>query len=167
MRVSQLPLLLMALGSAEAFAPTVTRQQHHSVVFMSDDEESTQVDAPAAPTYTPSGMKMSEVRTTIDNLTKDNFSDSIAKIEPFLLNDAGATFYGKSMRRIARNAKAIGVEVPSDYALEAKATYSRRMKQDEFIKVKEAEAAEATPEVEEESPAEEEAATEDLEPAEA
>ena len=65
------------------------------------------------------------------------------------------------MRRIARNAKNLGVDMPTDYAKEAKATEQRRQKQDAFIKAKLEELAAASeseePEAEIEAPAEEEA----------
>ena len=54
--------------------------------------------------------------------------------------------YAKSMRRIAVQAKALGVEMPTDYAKDAKATAKRREKQNAFIQMKEEErlAAEAS-----------------------
>merc|ERR1712165_299963 len=60
-------------------------------------------------------------------------------VEPFLLNGAGRTIYQKSMKRITVKAKSIGEELPADFAKAAKTTEKRRMKQDEFIKAKEAE----------------------------
>jgi hypothetical protein len=94
--------------------------------------------------------KYKEVRQTIGSLDKDNFSASLAEVEPFLLNEAGATIYKKSIRRITTAAKTIGAEVPADYAKAAKATQKRREKQDAFIQQKIAEAAEASASAEEE-----------------
>ena len=112
-----------------------------------------------------SASKYAEVRKTISNLDKDNFSASIAEVEPFLLNEAGVSIYKKSMRRISTTAKHLGVEVPAEYAKAAKATEKRREKQDAFIQQKEAEKAEAAAaEAEaaaEEAPAEEEAPVEE------
>lgn len=86
---------------------------------------------------------LQETRTIISNLTKDNFSESLTSVEPFLLNDAGVTIYKKSLRRIAMSAKSFGVEVPADFAKAAKATEKRRSKQNTFIEGKEAERKEA------------------------
>jgi hypothetical protein len=104
---------------------------------------------------------IAEVKNTIANLDKDNFSASIAEVEPFLLNDAGASIYKKSMRRITTAANLLGVEVPAEYAKAAKATQKRREKQDAFIQQKEAERLEAEATA---APAEEEAAVEESEP---
>lgn len=90
-----------------------------------------------------SGLTKAFVRTSIDRLTKENFSKTLSEIEPFLLHDAGASIYAKSMRRIERNAKELGVEVPAKFAFEAACTAKRRAKQDEFIQGKEAERLEA------------------------
>jgi hypothetical protein len=102
-------------------------------------------------------LSYKEARKTIDDLTSDNFSSSLSSLEPFLIQDAGVTFYKKSMKRIATKAKALGESVPTGYAKEAKATQKRREKQDEFIKAKIEEAAAAAAEeasAEEEAPAE-------------
>lgn len=100
-----------------------------------EKEEAVEVTRPV------SGMSMQDVRRIISKLSKDNFSESLATIEPFLLHEAGATMYAKSMRRIEVQAKAIGAELPQHYALEAKATEKKRAKQNEFIQTKIAEAA--------------------------
>jgi hypothetical protein len=86
------------------------------------------------------------IRKSISKLDKDNFSSTLAMIEPFLLDEAGATTYAKSMRRIGRAATALGVEVPSGFAKAAKATAKRREKQDAFIQIKVEEAAAAVEE---------------------
>jgi len=116
--------------------------------------------SPATPN--DNAMRMRDVRQTVHDLTADNFATSLSTIEPFLLNEAGSTMYGKSMRRIAVRAKALGVEVPEGYAKEAKATAKKRAKQDEFIqaKIEEAASASATEEEDAESSAEEAAADE-------
>merc|ERR1712232_673524 len=87
--------------------------------------EEAEVAAIAEPEPEPvalSGLSMPEVRKAISSLTKDNFEESLSKVEGFLTNEAGATFYAKSMKRIGVKAKAAGVEVPAGYALEAVAT---------------------------------------------
>ena len=86
---------------------------------------------------------MKDVRESIRKLTKDNMSSVLSDIEPYLLNEAGTTFYSKSMNRISAKAKAFGADVPSGYAKAAKATAKRREKQDAFVKAKIAEAEEA------------------------
>lgn len=92
------------------------------------------------------------VRKSIDTATKDNFAAVTAEVEPFLLEQAGVSFYSKSVRRLNNKAKAFGIELPAEYAKAAKCTEARRAKQDAFVKAKITEAAEAA---EEEAPAEE------------
>ncbi len=94
----------------------------------------------------------SAVRKAITQLNKENFSDTLAMVEPFLLDKAGATFYSKSVSRIKRSAKALGVNMPADFAKEAKATTKRRERQDAFIqkKIEEAKAAAEAESTEEE-----------------
>lgn len=173
MRVSQAALMLALVGGAQSFTTTASFGVTKAVrpLFMSegDAEESVADKAPAA-SAPKSGLTMKSVRKTIDGLTSDNFSSSLSTIEPFLLNEAGATMYSKSMRRIAVKAKALGVEVPEGYVKEAKATEKKRQKQDAFIKMKEeergaaeAEATEAEAEAAEEPPAEEAASEETVE----
>lgn len=90
-----------------------------------------------------SASKLQETKTTIKKMDKENFSASLASIEPFLLNEAGSSVYNKSLKRINAAAKGLGLEVPADYAKAAKATQKRREKQDVFIQGKEAERLEA------------------------
>lgn len=100
-----------------------------------------------------SASKYADVRSTIANLDKDNFSSSLAEIESFLLNDAGASIYKKSMRRISTAAKTLEIEVPAEFAKAAKATLKKREKQDAFIQQKIAEAADAAEAASEEAAA--------------
>ena len=97
-------------------------------------------------------------RKSIGALTKDNFDATLKEVEPFLLNDAGTTFYAKSMKRIAVQAAALGAEVPADFAKDAKATKKRRERQNAYVQAKIAEAADAV----EEEPAEEAEAEEEV-----
>lgn len=154
MRVTQAIFALSALGGAAAFTVTpsfgMVRQQ--SPLFMADavaeetaEAEATPAPAPAAPKQASTGMSMADVRKAIAGLTAANFSETLAKIEPYLLNDAGTSIYAKSMRRISRSAKAISVDVPEGYAKEAACTATRRSKQNDFIQQKIAEAAAAEP----------------------
>ena len=87
----------------------------------------------------PTTMSIGTVRKSISDMTAENFSSTLSTIEPFLLNDAGSTIYAKSMKRINVRAKFLGVEVPANYAKDAKATAKRREKQNAFIQVKEEE----------------------------
>jgi hypothetical protein len=126
MRISQASLLLALVGSAQAFttvAPfgVTTKGQP---LFMAKKP-----DGP--------GSLMKQARKSIGGMTKDNFSDTLTKVEPFLVNNAGATFYAKSIKRIAVKAKAVGAEVPAGYAAASKATLKKREKQDAFIQTKE------------------------------
>merc|ERR1712032_629641 len=77
---------------------------------------------------------------------KDNFSSTLDEIEPFLTKDAGRTIYTKSMRRIAVKARTLGLEVPADFAKEAKCTQKRREKHDAYCQVKAEEQAAAAAE---------------------
>jgi hypothetical protein len=86
---------------------------------------------------------MKEVRKSIGKLSKENMSTVLSDIEPFLLNNAGPSFYSKSLNRIVEKAKILGADVPSGYAKAAKATEKRREKQDAFVKAKIAAAEEA------------------------
>ena len=129
---------------------------------VAEAEEVVQEEAPAPAPVPLSGLSIAGVRKSISNLDASNFGATLSEIEPFLLNEAGATVYAKSMRRIAVKANALGVEMPADYAKLAKATEKKRAKQDAFIAQKEeerlaaeAEAADAEPAEEEEAPAEE------------
>lgn len=114
----------------------------------------------STPTETKSKMDRTVVRKAISKMTAETFASTLSDIEPFLLNEAGISFHTKSLRRIGHQAKELGMDVPENYAKEAKATAKRREKQDAFIKVKieeaaaaEAAAAEATTE-DEAAPAE-------------
>jgi hypothetical protein len=89
---------------------------------------------------------VTSIREQIRGLTKDNFDSVLKDVEPFLLNEAGVTFYAKSMRRIAGQAKEFGVSVPADFAKDAKCSKKRRERQDAFVQVKIAEAADAAAE---------------------
>ena len=79
------------------------------------------------------------VRKTIKHLTADNFSTSLEQMEPYLTKEAGRTLYTKSLKRLAHQAKQLGLELPTNYAKEAKCTEARRAKQDAFIQAKEEE----------------------------
>jgi len=147
------------------------------VAAVEDDGEAA-TDAPAAeptpaaptPPAPLSGLRMKDVRKAVDSLDKDNFSQTLDELESFLTHEAGSSLYAKSMRRLNVRAQALGLEIPADYAKEAKATQKKREKQNSFIQVKEEErlAAEAAPA--EDAPAEEETeapAEEDEAPVEA
>jgi hypothetical protein len=124
------------------FALFVTAQ-----AFTSKPFAVTKVHAPtclsAATSEGATEINRSSLRTAIAGLTAENFSSTLAQIEPFLLNDAGVTCLTKSVRKIGRHAKVLGVEMPANFAKEAKATSKRREKQDAFVKVKIEEAADA------------------------
>jgi hypothetical protein len=109
------------------------------------------VSLAATATATEKKTSMGSVRKQIGGLNKDNFDAVLKEVEPFLSNEAGGTFYAKSMRRIGVQAKAFGVSIPDDFAKEAKATKKRRERQDAFIQAKIAEAAEAQADDSEES----------------
>ena len=140
MRVSQAVIAFSALcGSAAAFSVSpsfgVARQNK---LYMSDAvaEAEPQVDVPKP---APTGMSMGDVRKAINSITAANFSETLSKLEPFFLNEAGSTIYVKSMKRIAHQAKMNGVEVPKGYAKEAAANAKRVARQNAFIEKKEAE----------------------------
>ena len=147
MRCSVLALFLV--GSASAFVSTQTSSARMSA--LSATAEST-----------------ADVRQTIKRLTTDNFQESLDSMEPFLTQQAGRTFLTKSLNRLQYKAQELGMDVPADFAKDAKCMAARRAKQDAFIQAKEeerlaaeAEAAEAAADEAEEQAeesAEEEAA---------
>lgn len=164
MRVAQAALLLALHGGAFAFtnSPITTPfglRNGVRPVFMSDVTQDAD-PASSKPSIEPSGLSMAKVRQLIASLTVDNFSSNLSTVEPFLLNEAGATIYAKSMKRIAQKAKELGVQVPEGYAKEAKAIAKRREKQDAFIQTKEEERLAAKAEAAEAGEAEEAATTE-------
>ncbi|KAL7538858.1 hypothetical protein ACHAXR_010411 [Thalassiosira sp. AJA248-18] len=90
--------------------------------------------------------KIGPVRKAIASITADNFSSTLDEIEPFLTKEAGMSIYSKSMRRIAAKAKEVGVDVPENFAKEAKCTQKRREKQNTYCQAKAEEAASAAAE---------------------
>jgi hypothetical protein len=130
--------LLMGSNAFTIAPGATTRGVCTPTLSMADAE----VSVPATETTrSTSGLTMSQVRTMIDNLTRDNMDASLATMRDFLVHDAGATMYAKSLRRIARKAKALGATVPEGYAQEAKATQKKRDKQNAFIQTKQQAAA--------------------------
>ena len=124
-------LVLVLVGSANAFtSPSFGVSRSSTALSMAGE---TVVDRAV-------------IRKSISKLDKENFSSTLALIEPFLLKEAGATTYEKSMRRLGRAAKSIGMEVPSGFAKEAKATAKSREKQNAFVQTKIEEAAAAAEE---------------------
>jgi len=126
-----------------------------SEVALSEETETETAAEDAGPQPVPSGLTVKFVKKSIDNLTAENFSESLDTIAPYLINDAGQTFYNKCLRRIAVKAKFLGVEIPEGYVQEAFCTAKRRAKQDAFIKVKEEERLAAEAEAAEAAAAEE------------
>merc|ERR1740139_59344 len=169
MNTIRLTAALLLFGSSHAF--TITQP---SFGFRVDQSKTFMSEAATTETITETIAKkpsISTVRKTIDGLTKDNFSSTLKDIEPFLLEEAGISFYTKSLKRIARRGKVLGVSVPENYGKEAKATAKRREKQDKFVKAKieEIKVAEAAAKEAEEAAAKEteEPAAEDTEEADA
>ena len=151
MRVAVPTLALLSLvGGAQAFS-VVPAANSFMALSMSDAvaeapvEEAVEEEeaAPVVAEIPKSGLTMHQVRRQIAKMDSSSFSSSLDTLEPFLLNEAGATFYAKCMKRIAQKAKELEVALPENYALEARATSKRRAKQNEFIAAKQAEAAEA------------------------
>lgn len=130
-----------AISGANAFAPSSAGARSSSTALFAS--------------------QMADVKTKIAGLTSDNFSSTLGEIEPFLTQEAGASIYKKSIRRINTAAKSLGVDVPAGFAKDAKATEKRRAKQDAYCKAKAEEAADADASEEEEAPADEEAPAEE------
>jgi hypothetical protein len=129
MQFTSTALVALLVGTTQAFTTTpFGLNRAHSPLFMADEA--------AAPSPALSGLDRTNVRKIIKRLTTENFSADLAKIEPFLMNEAGATFYGKAMSKIGFQAGALGVALPAGYAKEATATAKRREKQDAFIQIK-------------------------------
>lgn len=127
MKFSTVLVAAASMASASAFVPATKAPQ------------STQLNIATKGTAGP-------VRKAISTITKDNFSSTLAEIEPFLLKDAGITIYGKSMRRLAAKAKALDLTVPENFAKDAKCTEKRRTKQNAYCEGKAEEAAAAATE---------------------
>jgi hypothetical protein len=148
MKATVATTLFLLFATAEAFTGTpfaVNRPQ----TTLSMAEASTEA-----------GKKIvrADVRKAVAKITSDNFSSTLAEIEPFLLKEAGISFHTKVLRKIGNQAKSVGATMPENYAKEAKATAKRREKQDAFVKGKIEEAAEAAAAAAEapEAPAEDE-----------
>jgi hypothetical protein len=133
MKVTGATTLFLLFATAEAFT---------SKPFAMNRPQTTLSMAEAS---TEAGKKIgkADVRKAVEKITSDNFSSTLAEIEPFLLKEAGISFHTKVLRKIGHQAKSVGAEMPANYAKEAKATAKRRGKQDAFVKGKIEEAASA------------------------
>jgi hypothetical protein len=126
-------LAFALLAAAQAFAPSSVANRGNTAL---------------------SSVKSQVARKEIRRVTKDNFSATLDKVEPFLTEAAGSTFYSKAMRRLTVKAQAFGATIPDGYAKEAKATAKRREKQTAFIQAKVEAAAAAAAEAAEKAAAE-------------
>mmetsp|Transcript_30248 Transcript_30248/g.61672 ORF Transcript_30248/g.61672 Transcript_30248/m.61672 type:complete len:166 (-) Transcript_30248:40-537(-) len=162
--ITRAAILALLASNVAAFTPSKTFGVQFSGLSESAVAEPEVAGEPG--TEAPSsGLSRRSLKRLINRMSKESFSQTLDEIEPFLQNEAGITFYSKSLRRISSKAKMLGATVPSDFAKGAVSTKKRREKQDAFIQQKEeerlaaeAEAAEAPEEVAEESeeaPAEE------------
>lgn len=77
---------------------------------------------------------MAQIRRLVNQVTPDTWDLTLARIEPFLLNESGSTFYAKTIRRLKRNGKMMEQqkEVPPSFAREAVCTRKRRKQQEEY-----------------------------------
>ncbi|KAL7559280.1 hypothetical protein ACA910_014630 [Epithemia clementina (nom. ined.)] len=114
------------------------RQESRCIVLF-ESAVAEESSATTKTTTSSTGLTMTFVRKHIARLTVDNWHDTLQKLEPFLLQEAGSTMYKKSMRRIQQKVKELenGVTVPPDFARQAQATTKRRARQDAFIATKE------------------------------
>lgn len=168
---SKAVILLSVVAGANAFAPIPFNvESTRTAVFMSEEVAEAPVEGEvAAPVARKSsGMELKTFRKNLKSLSAENFSQTLAEIEAFLVNDAGSSLYSKTMKRISTQANLLGQKIPEGYASDAAATEKRRVKQDAFIKAKEeeriaaeAEAAEAAAEAEPEETSEETKAVEE------
>uniref|UniRef100_A0A7S0C0V4 RxLR effector protein n=1 Tax=Proboscia inermis TaxID=420281 RepID=A0A7S0C0V4_9STRA len=157
-RLPTIAILLLATG-IHAFVPSnnnfgITRV----TLSMADVAEETAEETPKAPARPSSGMPMKDVKSALKKLSKENFSETLTTIEPYMLNDAGSTFYRKTMKRLAVQAKHFGTSIPNKYAYDAATTEKARTKQNEFIAKKEEERKQAEEEAAAAAVAEAEAA---------
>lgn len=125
MKVFSATCVFLFFASAEGFSTPFGYPRAQSLVLSATAEASA-----------TSAVDRSVVRKAIMRMDKANFSETLSMVEPFLLNEAGITFYEKSMIRIKRSAKILGVDMPANFAKEAKATAKRRAKQDAFVQAK-------------------------------
>lgn len=173
MRCSTVLLVAAGLSAADAFVPGDLPRAGTSRLFSEEVDQVQDVETPSWPAFDPTGLTVADVKKSVKGINKENFSETLDELQPFLVNEAGQTFYNKVMRRLAFQSKELGMDLPADYAKEAKWNKSRRAKQDAFIQAKEeerlaAEAAAAEEKEEEEpSPVEEAAPVEQPELVEA
>lgn len=117
MKISSIVFLVASASFTSAFVPSAKAPQSSQLDVLTKG-------------------KVGSFRKAIDGITKDNFSATLAEIEPFLNEEAGATIYTKSMRRISAKAKDFGVEIPTTFAKEAKSMEKRRAKQNAYCEAK-------------------------------
>ena len=124
--------VVFAIATAFTVSPSPWVSVETSKLFMSDDALAEQEVA------APTGLSMTQVRNAIRRMSASNFVETLEAIKPFIVHEAGSTFYAKSMKRIASQAKVNGVQVPVGYAKEAAANVKRVSRQNAFIAKKEA-----------------------------
>ena len=104
---SKAVILLSVVAGANAFAPAPFNVESiRTAVFMSEEvaEAPVEEEVAAPVARKSSGMELKTFRKTLKSLSAENFSQTLAEIEPFLVNDAGSSLYSKSMRRISTQA---------------------------------------------------------------
>ena len=159
MRCASLVVLVATLGVSQAFVNQAIAPR--STMLFSDAVEEAEAAAPSWPAFEPTGLSVNDVKKTVKRITKENYQETLDKLQPYLINEAGQTFYNKVMRRLAFQSKELGMELPAAYAKAAKWNQARRAKQDAFIQAKEEERLAAEAEAAEAEAVDKEAAVEE------
>eukprot|EP00977_Amphora_coffeiformis_P005038 scaffold1067_cov150-Amphora_coffeaeformis.AAC.1 len=149
---------MAATSNAFMTSQAPSRQLKMTSLFEGEADAAETVDEPSWPAFEPSGLSVNDVKKTISRMNKDNFNESLTKIESYLVNEAGQTFYNKCVRRVQQQAKDLGTTVPVDYVKQARCNAGRREKQNAFIQAKEEERLAAEAEAAQAAAAEAEAA---------
>ena len=150
MKSSLLPLIALLLASASSFSPFAPhRLPFTTQLFSTDVVEPETAEAPAPPAFRASLKKgqTADVKKRIASATSANFAAVSKELESELSSTAGRNFLSKSRSRLANQAKNLGIDFDAKaWAGSAEAEAVRKAKQDEYVKAKIEEAANAVEE---------------------
>jgi len=112
MRLSQFALLLLAVGGAQAFAPSPTFVSRTRTAALSMTAE-THISKDFA---AGSGMNEHDIPILIKNLSKENFEESLEMLEPLLTVECVGDICDDYISQLKDKASEIGMEIPAGYA---------------------------------------------------
>lgn len=61
------------------------------------------------------GMHLQQLQMLLDEIDENNFTETLEKIEPLLLQDVSTDEYKEAMRHLTRKAHHLGMEIPHDF----------------------------------------------------